>query len=81
MLSDSKLFAGGHGYVLDRELHDLSQPLSRLQCRLELALLSGVESNPLEVFIGALEDVRDCNDRFHQLRMRIAALWAEEVSR
>jgi hypothetical protein len=42
---------------LDRELHDLCQPLTALQCRLELAAMCGDEVSLMEGVKGSSEDM------------------------
>jgi hypothetical protein len=41
---------------LERDLHDLCQPITSLQCRLELGKVVGGEMVLLEAVDGALED-------------------------
>ena len=66
-------------HALHRELHDSSQPLSRLQCRLEIGLLSGGEKALLEAVEGALEDVQLVIASFDRLRMQAVRLRNEEA--
>jgi hypothetical protein len=42
--------------MLERELHDLCQPVTSLQCRLELGKICGGEEALVEAVDGALED-------------------------
>ncbi|MDE1161693.1 MAG: hypothetical protein PW792_07070 [Acidobacteriaceae bacterium] len=42
---------------MERELHDLCQPVTSLQCRLELGKMMGGEAALAEAAEGALEDV------------------------
>ena len=83
MLGKNQLAASEPGdskaVALDRELHDSSQPLSRLQCRLEIALLVGGEQVLLESVKGALEDVRLIIAGFDRLRGHIVRIRDEEV--
>ena len=41
---------------IERELHDLCQPLTTLQCRLELGQMCGDETSLMEAVEGALQE-------------------------
>jgi len=43
---------------IERDLHDLCQPLTSLQCRLELAQMMGDAGSLREAVDGGLEDTR-----------------------
>ncbi len=81
MLNSESLSMSEWSDALDQELHDSSQPLSRLQCRLEIALLSGGETALLEAVEGALKDVQLIVAGFNRLRMEIVRLRVEEVAK
>ena len=58
MLHKTELQAGGNVMEhLDHELHDLAQPVTALQCRLEVGLLEGAETSLEDAVRGALDDV------------------------
>lgn len=56
---------------LERELHDLCQPVTSLQCRLELGRLCGGEEALLEAADGALEDATRIFEAVGRMRERI----------
>jgi signal transduction histidine kinase len=55
---------------LRQDLHDLSQPLTRLQWRLELAKLTGDDAELRETIAAALVDVGELIERVRQIRSR-----------
>ena len=59
--------------ALDVELHDLSQPLASLQCRLEIGRIIGGEEALLEAVDGGLLDLRRLCDALQRMR-ELAAL-------
>lgn len=59
---------------LERELHDLCQPLTALQCRLELGKVIGGEAALLEAADGALEDSARVFAGVARMRERLLAL-------
>lgn len=58
--------------VMDRELHDLAQPMASLQCRLEIGLILGGEEALVEAVNGALEDLRRLTAALGRMRQIIA---------
>jgi hypothetical protein len=56
--------------MLHQHLHDLSQPLTRLQWRLELGRRAG-EAELREVIEGALADSLELIEWVHRIRVRI----------
>lgn len=58
---------------LERELHDLSQPVTSLQCRLELGKMIGGEEALLEAADGALEDASRIFAAVARIRARLLA--------
>lgn len=58
---------------LDQELHDLAQPVSSLQCRLEVGKMLGTEDALREAVDGGLDDL--C--RLVQIFKRMRALITE----
>jgi hypothetical protein len=58
---------------LSQELHDLSQPLTRLQWRLELAKLTGDDAELGETLAAALLDVGELIERVRRMRSRTDA--------
>ena len=55
---------------VSQDLHDLSQPLTRLQWRLELARMTGDDDELRESVTAALEDVGELIQRVRQIRLR-----------
>jgi signal transduction histidine kinase len=55
---------------LEQEMHDLSQPLTRLQWRLELAKLTGDDAELRDTLAAALQDVGELMERVRQLRAK-----------
>jgi signal transduction histidine kinase len=55
---------------LGQDLHDLSQPLTRLQWRLELAKLTEDDAELRDTLTAALEDVGELIERVRQVRTR-----------
>jgi signal transduction histidine kinase len=53
---------------LGQDMHELSQPLTRLQWRLELAKLTGDDAELRDTLTAALEDVGELIDRVRQMR-------------
>ena len=62
--------AAGKCGSLRQDLHDLSQPLTRLQWRLELGRRGG-ESELRETIEGALADSLELNEWVRRIRIRI----------
>jgi hypothetical protein len=58
---------------LERELHDLCQPVTSLQCRLELGKLCGGEQALLEAAEGALEDAARIFEHVAKMREHLLA--------
>lgn len=56
-----------------QDLHDLSQPLTRLQWRLELARMTGDHAEVRESITAALEDLGELMERVRQMRSRTEA--------
>ena len=66
----SALNAAGKRTALQQDLHDLSQPLTRLQWRLELGRRGG-EAELRETIEGALADSLELIEWVHRIRVRI----------
>ena len=62
--------AGKRDATLRQQLHDLSQPLTRLQWRLELGR-RGTEAELRETIEGALADSLELIEWVHRIRVRI----------
>ena len=60
--------------ILDRELHDLVQPIARLQCRLEIGLMLGEDKALLEAVQGGLEDLAKLTSAVTRMRAVLAML-------
>jgi hypothetical protein len=56
---------------LHEELHDICQPLTSLQCRLEVSRLIGGEQALGEAVMGALEDTRRMFELVGRMRQRL----------
>jgi hypothetical protein len=56
---------------IERGLHDLAQPLTALQCRLELGILMGDPDALLEAATGALVDTGRMFAEIGQMRERL----------
>lgn len=56
---------------MERDLHDLCQPVTSLQCRLELGKLLGGEDALTEATDGALEDASRIFEAVFRLRKRL----------
>ena len=56
---------------IEIQLHDLCQPVTVLQCRLELAQLSGAPQDLGEAVTGALDDTRRILLSVRDLRERL----------
>lgn len=65
---------------LERELHDLCQPVTSLQCRLELGRMTGGEEALLEAVDGALEDSARVFAAIARMRERLIAELGGETS-
>ena len=61
---------GKRDAILRQQLHDLSQPLTRLQWRLELGRRGG-EPELRETIEGALADSMELIEWVHRIRVRI----------
>lgn len=55
---------------LGQDLHDLSQPLTRLQWRLELARITGDHAELCDTLTAALEDVGEVIERVRKMRTK-----------
>lgn len=53
------------------DLHDLCQPLTALQCRLEIGRMLGHESALQEAVDGSLEETKRMFAAVHQMRQRL----------
>ncbi|HEY5214182.1 MAG TPA: hypothetical protein VIJ38_14300 [Acidobacteriaceae bacterium] len=53
------------------DLHDLCQPLTALQCRLEIGRMQGHESALQEAVDGALEETQRMFEVINQMRQRL----------
>ena len=58
------------GVNLGQELHDLSQPLTRLQWRLELARITGDDVELRETVAAALSEVGELIERVRTIRSK-----------
>ena len=58
--------------VLDQELHDLSQPMASLQCRLEIGSILGGEEALREAVDGGLEDLQRLSTALQRMRVLIS---------
>lgn len=67
-----------NGPNLRQDLHDLSQPLTRLQWRLELGRRGGNVNELRETVEGALADSLELMEWMRRIRIRIEA--AEETA-
>ena len=56
---------------LENELHDLCQPLTTLQCRLELGRMCGDEVSMMEAIDGGLMETMRLFDGIGKLRERL----------
>jgi len=56
------------------ELHDLCQPLTALQCRLEMGRMLGHPEDLEEAVKGGLEDTRRMFDLIAHMRQRLLAI-------
>jgi glucose-6-phosphate-specific signal transduction histidine kinase len=54
-----------------RDLHDLAQPVTALQCRLEIAQMVGDEASMREAVEGGLEDTRRIFAAMEEMRARL----------
>ena len=59
---------GAQEMNLQQELHDMSQPLTRLQWRLELAKLTGDDAELRETLAAALLEVGELIERVRRMR-------------
>jgi hypothetical protein len=55
-----------------QELHELCQPLTRLQWRLELGQLAGDEAALREAVEGAMFEVKEMSEQVRRMRARLA---------
>ena len=53
---------------VEKELHDLAQPLSSLQCRLEIGLLSAVDAATRETLQESMAEVKRVIAAFSRVR-------------
>ena len=56
---------------LEKELHDLCQPLTALQCRLELGLMCGDETSLMEAVEGGLVEMERLFQGIETMRARL----------
>ena len=56
---------------LRHELHDLCQPLTRLQWRMEIGLLTNDERTLRDTVTGGLDDLRELVERVRRLRAQL----------
>lgn len=63
--------------LLDRELHDMAQPITSFQCRLEIGLLLGGEQALNEAAMGGLEDLRRITSAVARMRQLVTHLRME----
>lgn len=61
---------GAGGLDWKKELHDFSQPVTRLQSRLYLAQFAGSEAELREVIAGVQEDLKDLIEWMRRARAR-----------
>ena len=59
---------------LDKELHDLCQPLTVLQCRLEYGLMCGGEAELKDAVEGGLKDTNRMFERIREMREHLLAM-------
>lgn len=57
---------------LRHELHDLCQPLTRLQWRMEIGLLANDEVTLRDTVAGGLDDLRELAERVRRMRSQLA---------
>ena len=65
---------------LDRELHDLSQPMASLQCRLEIGLILGDAEALLDAATGSLDDLRRMTVALNRMRKIVAKAKLEQAA-
>lgn len=63
---------------LDRELHDLCQPLTTASCHLELGQMMGDTESLREAVDGALIECRRTYDYVRRMREKIAEILKEQ---
>ena len=56
---------------IERELHDLCQPLTTLQCRLELGQMCGDEASLMEAVEGGLQEITKLFRGIGRMRERL----------
>lgn len=54
--------------ALRQELHAFAQPLATIQCRLEVALMSGAEADLREAVSGGLADMKTVSESLQRIR-------------
>jgi hypothetical protein len=64
--------------LLEKELHDLCQPVTSLQCRLELGKMDGSVEGLVEAADGALEDSQRIFAAVAAMRSQIVALQSQK---
>ena len=62
---------------IDKELHDLCQPLTNLSCFLELGQMMGDQDSMRTAVDGALKECRRMFEGIANMRQRMAALLIE----
>lgn len=67
--------------LFEREWHDLSQPLTTLQCRLELAQILGDEQSMREAVCEGLEDCTRVFAAIRAMRLKILRTLEEAEAR
>ena len=65
--------------LMDRELHDLAQPLTTVQCRLEIGLILGGEEALSEAVTGGLDDLRRITAALGRMRQLVAGVQERSV--
>jgi len=66
---------------MEKELHDLCQPVTSMQCRLELGKMGGTADELLEAANGALEDTDRIFAAVARMREKLLAEDAAQVAR
>jgi hypothetical protein len=62
----------------NEELHDLCQPLTRLQWRLEIGQRASDEASLRETVEGSLEDAKELIERVRRMRAELAGARAQD---
>ncbi len=67
--------------ALGQQLHDFSQPMASLQCRLEIGKILGGEEALLDAVSGGLDDLRRLGEALTRMRSLVAAEMYEGQTR